>query len=98
MDRKVLIGLFLEGMRYPRGKHQLWVERCLELNVRPDEVVELDEYEDFSTQKKKTPPAARPRKGGAPREMFHVGRSVLHLKEGRVIEKEGSGWPDRKKS
>lgn len=81
MDRKKLIDLFRNGMEYPQGKHQFWVARCFEITVRADRVVELDEYESFSHHGK---PGSS--------EMFHVGRSVLHLKEGKIVEEGGEGW------
>lgn len=81
MDRKKLIDLFRKGMEYPAGKHRFWIARCFEINVRPDRVVELDEYESFSA--KGEPDSSK---------MFHVGRSVLHLKEDKIVEEIGGGW------
>ncbi len=84
MDRKHLVELFRKGMQYPPGRHRFWFSRCFEITVHPDEVVELDEYESFSADK-----SAAQR---TDLEMFHVGRSVLHLKEGKLIEHRGDGW------
>jgi len=93
MDRKLLIELFRDGMVYPPGKHRFWISRCFEITVRPDKVVELDEYEGFSADPSgKIPKHRNPRKKGK-KAMFHVGRSILHLKEGRVVEETGGGWP-----
>ena len=83
MDRKKLIELFRNGMHYPLGKHRFWISRCFEIQVLPDSVVELDEFEGFS--------ADGPLREG-PGKMFHVGRSVIHLKENRVVEQRGEGW------
>lgn len=84
MDRKKLVSLLQTGMAYPPGKHCFWIARCFEIHVRPDRVVELDEYESFSATG--TPDASR---------MFHVGRSVLHLKDGKVVEQAGGGWAEK---
>ena len=92
MDRNKLVDLFQKGMQYPPGKHRFWISRCFEITVRPDSAVELDEYEGFSTEEdlgEKSVRARKPRGGG---EMFHVGRSVLNLKDGGVVEEKGIGW------
>lgn len=82
MDRKKLIDLFRKGMQYPHGKHCFWISRYFEINVRADSTVELDEYEGFSSEGQSK----------AGKEMFHVGRSVLRLKDGTVTEHDGQGW------
>lgn len=92
MDRKMLIELFRDGMRYPAGKHQLWVSRCFEITVHPNQVVQLDEYEGFVTENKEALSRVRRFRSKEADKMFHVGRSFLHLKEGRVIEESGGGW------
>ena len=93
MDKKMLIGLLMDGMSYATGRHRVWISRCFEINVRPDEVVELDEYEGFSTEDGLSPGRGRRSSDAADqKEMFHVGRSILHLKKGRVVERPGSGW------
>ncbi len=92
MDRKKLVDLFQKGMQYPEGTHRFWISRCFEITVRPDEVVQLDEYESFCAEKNSTARAGRrssPREG---KEMFHVGRSVVNLKDGQVSEERGEGW------
>ncbi len=91
MDRKKLIDLFQKGMQYPNGRHRFWVSRCFEITVRPDSVVELDEYEGFSSEAGPAMKSQKQRRQ-TDKEMFHVGRSVLHLQEGRVIEEAGQGW------
>jgi len=51
-------------------------------------VVELDEYESFLSEdgaRREGEPVRRKR-------MFHVGRSILHLKKGVVVEEPGTGW------
>ncbi len=80
MDRKLLIELFQNGMKYSTGKHQFCVTRRFDIKVRSDKVVEMDEYEGFDTDSE------------AARKMFHVGRSILHLKNGEVFEQPGKGW------
>ena len=92
MNRNLLIELFRDGMRYPTGKHQLKISKVFEITVRPDEVVELDEYEGISTDGDLRPHKRRPATEGSSREMFHVGRSVIHLKDGKVVEESGEGW------
>ena len=93
MDRKVLIELLKEGMEIPSGKHRLWISRCFEITVRPNRVVELNEYESFSSEKGDGPLQKAPQEPArSDREMFHVGRSILHLEEGKVVEESGTGW------
>ena len=92
MDKKQLIELLRDGMKYPPGKHQVWISRCFEIHVRPHQVVELDEYESVDTGPAKKMNRADPRKSKARSEMFHVGRSILRLKEGVVTEHPGQGW------
>ncbi len=95
MDRKVLIGLLQDGMQYPPGKHRLWISRCFEITVRSDKVVELDEYEGFSAEKSlASPKRVRLAEGGKQSEMFHVGRSILDLRDGKVTEQSGEGWAE----
>ena len=94
MNRKTLIRLFLEGMRYPQGKHRVMVSKVFEITVRPNEVIELDEYEGISSeenchQERKFRPKEKPEP-----DMFHVGKSILSLKDGQLIEKPGEGWGD----
>jgi hypothetical protein len=86
MDRKKLVELFRRGLQYPSGKHRFWVSRCFEITVHPDKVVDLDEYEGFASE---TGKPARKRQCS---DMFHVGRSVLDLKDGTVVEERGDGW------
>ena len=94
MNRKELIGLFQRGMQYPPGKHRFWISRCFEITVRSDSVVELDEYEGFSSGKKeKRERQSRGASGGtSTKGMFHVGRSVVDLRDGQVTEEPGEGW------
>ena len=92
MDRQTLMSLFQEGMTYSIGTHRLWVSKCFEITVEAQDVVHLDEYEGFFTEENLD---SRKIKRPAPRKsdkMFHVSRSVLHLKEGKIIEEKGSGW------
>lgn len=91
MDRKKLVDLFQKGMQYPSGKHRFWVSRCFEINVRPDSVVELDEYESFSSEAGPDLKSGK-RRRQTDKEMFHVGRSMLDLRDGRVEEETGEGW------
>lgn len=94
MDRQMLVELFRDGMRYPAGRHELWVSRCFEITVRPNRVVQLDEYEGFATDTGDAPKRGRRPRSKESGKMFHVGRSVLHLKEGRVVEESGGGWKE----
>ena len=91
MERKVLIGLIQGGMRFPVGRHLVWFSRCFEITVHPGRMVEVDEYEGLTEKD----PKAGPRAGNgasASARMFHIGRSVLHLKRGWVREEAGVGW------
>jgi len=92
MDRKKLVELFQGGMEYPPGRHKLWISRCFEIHVRPDRVVEFDEYEAFAAQTEKGREVPRRRRHERRGNMFHVGRSVLRLADGGVIEEGGEGW------
>ena len=95
MDRKMLIELFQGGMKYAPGKHRFWISKCFEITVRPDKVVELDEYEGFSAQEN-CREQVNPRPSAQGRnKMFHVGRSILHLKDGQIVEKGGEGWKQK---
>lgn len=91
MDRKKLVDLFQKGMQYPTGKHRFWVSRCFEITVRPDSVVELDEYEGFSSEAGPDLKSVK-RRRESDKEMFHVGRSMLDLRDGQVKEESGEGW------
>ena len=93
MNRKELIRLFQKGMQYPPGKHHFWISRCFEITVRPDLVVELDEYEGFSSEKRRKNGPRRKDSGETTTQgMFHVGRSILDLKDGQVTEEPSQGW------
>ena len=93
MNRKELIDLFQGGMQYPPGKHRFWISRCFEITVHPDSMVELDEYEGFASEKREKEKKNRGASGGtSTKGMFHVGRSVLDLKDGQVTEEPGKGW------
>jgi len=96
MDRKVLVELFRKGMEYPPGRHQLWVRRCFEIRLRSDQVVEIDEYESFSTKKKQDVVSVQSQRVGPKdlKKMFHVGRSILNLKDKQVVEEKGAGWKE----
>ena len=96
MDRKKLVDLFQKGMQYPPGKHRFWVSRCFEIHVRPDSVVELDEYEGFASEVGPTLKSVKGRRQ-MDKEMFHVGRSRLNLRDGQVKEESGEGWKKGRK-
>ena len=91
MDRKKLVDLFRKGMQYPPGKHRFWISKCFEIHVRPDSVVELDEYEGFASEAGPELKSVR-RRRQTDKEMFHVGRSMVDLKDGQVKEESGQGW------
>ncbi len=95
MDRKMLIDLLQDGMKYSPGKHRFWISRCFEITVHSSERIDLDEYEGFTTDKDshaKNGTHLIQDKRGSPQEMFHVGRSIIDLKGGRVVEETGVGW------
>lgn len=93
MDRKMLIGLLRKGMKYSPGKHRLWISRCFEITVRPNRMVELDEYEGFTAEENLVSDGyPRMEDKGDCKGMFHVGKSIIHLENGQVVEKTGSGW------
>ena len=95
MNRKTLIRLFQDGMRYPPGKHRVKVSKVFEITVHPDEVVELDEYEGFLAEENCGKRRIfRPRAEKVEPEMFHVGKSILDLRDGEVVEEPGGGWPE----
>jgi len=96
MDRTKLIELFRNGMQYPPGKHRFWISRCFEITVREDDVVELDEYEGFSSEGGQSAHDGTGRPGAKPKGMFHVGRSVVRLSDGLVEEEPGRGWRARR--
>ena len=83
MERTMLVRLFRNGMRYPIGSYRFWVRRYFEIIVHPNRQVEIDEYESFTTTEEC--PAQNSKR-------FHVGRSILDRKVGRVIEEKGTGW------
>lgn len=95
MDRKVLVELLRNGMRYPIGRHQIWISRCLEITVRPDRVIVVDEFEAYDERsglKSRNGTRASPERR---KRMFHLGRSLVSLKDRRVIDNApGAGWVD----
>jgi|GEM_PF-2469817 len=92
MNRKLLVELLQDGMHYSTGKHRFWISRCFEITVRPNKVVELDEYESFAAESGSKLKRGRGAKTASEAEMFHVGRSILHPKDKQVIEEPGEGW------
>lgn len=96
MDRRKLVDLFRKGMQYPPGKHRFWISKYFEIHVRPDSVVELDEYEGFSSEPGPELKSVR-RRRQTDKEMFHVGRSRVDLKDGNVREESGQGWESSQK-
>ena len=91
MDRKKLVDLFRKGMQYPPGKHRFWISKCFEITMRPDSVVELDEYESFCSEAGPNLKSIK-RRRQSDKERFHVGRSLLDLRDGRLTEESGQGW------
>jgi hypothetical protein len=92
LSRETLIALLKRGMEYPAGKHRLWVSRCFEITVDLNQKVNVDEYEEFTTELGLCTKQERPNQTKKGRQMYHVGRSVLNLKGGKVIEERGEGW------
>ncbi len=95
MDRKLLVDLLKDGMRYPPGRHRLLVKRCFDITVRPNQMVEVDEYENYATENSNGPRKAAG-KTAKVEEFFHVGRSIVSLKDGEVKEEPGRGWPSQR--
>lgn len=83
MDRKVLVDLLCNGMRYPKGTHHVWVTRYYEITVLPSRKVVVDEYECYGEGHGAAP------KNGA--DKFHLGRTVIDQKEHYVV-REAAGW------
>ncbi len=90
MDRQMVVNLIRNRMvECPKGKSRLWVTRCFEITVHSGEVVEVDEYEACEVCeggngiKACNGPHADFRSLAG---MFHVGRSVIYLREKRVVE------------
>ena len=92
MNRKNLIELFRKGMNYPLGQHHFLISRFFEITVRPNLMVELDEYEGFVGHGGSSQDSSKPGQQDRLADMYHVGRSVLDLKSGRVTEEQGKGW------
>ncbi len=93
MDRKTLVRLFKNGMRYPQGSYRFWVRGCFEITVCSNQCVEIDEYESFVAEEGLH--LRRLREGAEKKQAakrFHVGRSILDKKAGQVIEHSGTGW------
>lgn len=93
MNRKLLIKLLQDGLHYTQGRHRVWVSKCFEITVRPDRVVELDEYEGY-TEESGIPASRKTAQAQGAPSMYHVGRSVIHLKDGRVVDETGAGWEE----
>ncbi len=95
MNRKIIVELLQNGMRYPVGRHQFWVSRCFEITVHPNRVVEVDEFESYEEKngvrfRNGTPASVKRRD-----RMFHIGRSIISMKNRKVVENApGSGWLD----
>ena len=102
MNRQQLVKLFQNGLTYPPGKYLFRYSRTFEVMVHSDRKVELDEYEGFtvrdgSVSKAQDRQDRRTRRKEVPldEKVFHLGRSILHLDEGRVEEEPGTGWKKR---
>ncbi len=94
MDRTVVVELLRNGtMKYSVGRHQLWVSRCFEITVHTNKLIEVDEFEAYDEKN-----GMKFRNGTVPDgkrhdRMYHVGRSILSLKDRQVIDTvPGSGW------
>ncbi len=93
MDRKVLITLLQDGMRYPTGKHLVWISRCFEITVRPTRIIEVDEYECYGEKQDGTIGSGSHADPRGHAGMYHVGRSIISAKDKRVVKEEsGGGW------
>lgn len=93
MNREILIGLLCNGMKYPVGRHQIWISRCFEITVRPDRTVEIDEYEAYDERNGVEARSCLCSNGEDHVGTYHIGRTAISLKDKRVIrEAKGKGW------
>lgn len=75
MDRQMVVNLIKNRtVECPKGTSRLWLVRRFEITARAGGVVAVDEYEACDVAE------------DAPAGMQHVGRSVIYLKENRVVE------------
>lgn len=90
MDRQMVVNLIRNRMvECPKGRTRVWVTRCFEITVRPGRMVEVDEYEACEVCEGKSGVQAcnGPRADFKSLDgVFHVGRSVISLNDGRVVE------------
>ncbi len=49
MDKDLLIQLLQNGLEYPVGKFNLWSTKRFDITVRPDQIIELEEYQTHTT-------------------------------------------------
>ncbi len=92
MDRKMVVDLIRNKMvQCPMGRQRIWLTRCFEITVRSDQVAEVDEYETYGNGNGAE--VRNGKSGGAKNRagMLHVGRSIVSLKDGRVIEEGKRG-------
>lgn len=87
MDRQMVVNLITNKVvECPKGKSRFWVTRCFEITVRSREVVEVDEYEACDVRDAVAVGngcSADPKSHAG---MHHTGRSVIYLKQKRVVE------------
>lgn len=92
MDRALVVDLLKNGILCsPRKKYRIWMSRCFEISVRSGRMVEVNEYEGYAEEngaKSRRLEISDPK---APEKMYHVGRSVILPKSGKVIEERGNG-------
>lgn len=92
MDRQMVVNLIRnEVVECPQGKSKLWVVRCFEITAHPGKpAVTVDEYEVCEVCED----GDGERDGCcSPARMYHVGRSVIHLEDKRVVEEPvRRGW------
>ncbi len=75
MDRQMVVNLIRNRtVECSKGTSRLWLVRRFEITARAGGVVAVDEYEACDVS------------DAAPAGMQHVGRSVVYLKENRVVE------------
>jgi len=87
MDREMVVNLIRNRVvECPKGKSRLWVVRCFEITVRSVDVVEVDEYEACEVGDEAPSDNGRNADPKSRAGMHHAGRSVIYLKEKRVVE------------
>ena len=59
---------------------------------KAERLVTLDEYEGYDEEKNLSRRNRQHRIEPMDGKMFHVGQSILHLKDRQIVNKPGAGW------